>query len=327
LNDQADILSYSIVNQQSSVEINRSEHLINIIFPETVTTGGSRVAEFGLSDGALATVNGVAQVSGKTANNYDTPFNYRIKSEDLSTTIDWTVSASNNAFTQQWGLGLFQKTSKSNNRSYEWYIDQSTTGTYNTVNCGPTSTTMVAKWSKQSFSKTTEDARAAYKPEGGWWYTGEINNYLTDNIIPHSFINLSGTADGTYQIIKSVIDAGNIAILCLDMYYVRKETNTQNRIDKFYNTEGTGWGHFIVVKGYREVDDQKLLEVYDPNSYSNKYTDQTLKGKNRYYRSPDIYSATSIWWNYAIVVSPAGSVPKGDDKALDPSTVPQAWGR
>jgi hypothetical protein len=194
------------------------------------------------------------------------------------------------------------------------------------VNCGPTSTTMAAKWSDQTFSKTPSDARAAYRSGGGWWYTGDIDNYLKDNNIQHYFNNLGNSETGTGQVIKSKIDGGNIVILCLDMYYIAAESNNMQRIDRFYYVNATGWGHFIVVKGYKIVDDQIWFEVYDPYSFGVRYTDGTIKGKNRYYRSRDIFNATSIWWNYTIVIAPKGttkSIPKG----LDPASVPSQWGR
>jgi hypothetical protein len=110
------------------------------------------------------------------------------------------------------------------------------------------------------------------------------------------------------------------------MFYVRNEADSKLRVDKFYTAASVGWGHFIVLKGYREVNDKVYFEVYDPYCNSLKYSDGTLKGKDRYYRSEDIFSATSKWWNYAIVISQAGDR-KGVQGGLDPSTVPVQWGR
>jgi hypothetical protein len=321
---KAEIISYKLTGQQE-VELDRSAHSVDIILPGTVLTAGNMTADFELSEGATATINGVAQISKVTSNNFNQPLIYKVRSEDMSKTVEWTVSTTNNNYTLDWGLGQFLTVGKSNNKSYEWYLDQFNTGTHKLVNCGPTSTTMAAKWSNQAFIKTPEDARAAYRPEGGWWYTNDINNYLSNNSISHYTVALGGAASATSQILTGNIDAGKIVILCLDMFFVRQGTEPELRTDKFYNTTNTGWGHFIVVKGYRTVDGKLFFEVYDPYCNSAKYADQTMKGKNRFYRSEDIFNATSIWWNYAIVVSPAGS--KGTETGLDPSTIPQAWGR
>lgn len=325
-NDEADIISYNIPEQEADIEINGSDHTISVAFPEGFIAGDDLVAEFILSDGAIATVDGEEQTSGVTANNFQRPFSYLVESEDGKNIITWTLLTYNNSYTSLWGLGGFQVRQKGNNRDYEWYIDQAHTGTWSGVNCGPSSTTMAAKWSASTFTKSAEDARAAYRPSGGWWYTNDINNYLTDNAIPHYVINLSSSAEGTKQTLVSELDNGHIQILCVDMYYVRNETNISCRVDKFYSASTTGWGHFIVVKGYRRVDGNVFFEVYDPYCYDKTYNDGTLKGKDRYYRSDDIFSATFNWWNYAIVV--AGTVPgKSVLKGLDPETVPIQWGR
>jgi len=325
-NDESDILEYLIVNQQAEVEIDGLKKEVNLTFPETTLNGRAMVAEFTLSDGAMAYVNDVDQISGKTSNDYDLPFYYDIIAENEEDGSRWKISAANNAFTLSWGLGGFQQHSQANNRSYEWYIDQFGTGQHSGNNCGPASTTMSARWSFPAFSKTTADARAAYRPEGGWWYTSDINMYLTDNNIPHSVISLSSERTGTEQIIKTRLSEGYILIICLDMFYVRNEADSKLRVDKFYTAASIGWGHFIVLKGYREVNDKVYFEVYDPYCNSLKYSDGTLKGKDRYYRSEDIFSATSKWWNYAFVISQAGDR-KGVQGGLDPSTVPVQWGR
>ena len=325
-NDESDILEYSIVSQQADVEIDGLKKEVNLTFPETTLNGRAMVAEFTLSDGAMAYVNDVDQISGKTSNDYDLPFYYDIVAENEKDASRWKISAANNAFTLSWGLGGFQQQSQANNRSYEWYIDQFGTGQHSGNNCGPASTTMAARWSFPAFSKTTEDARAAYRPGGGWWYTNDINMYLTDNNIPHSVISLSSERTGTEQIIKTRLSEGYILILCLDMFYIRNEADSRFRVDKFYTAASAGWGHFIVLKGYREVNDKVYFEVYDPYCNSLKYSDGALKGKDRYYRSEDIFSATSIWWNYAFVISQAGDR-KGVEGGLDPSTVPVQWGR
>ena len=72
-----------------------------------------------------------------------------------------------------------------------------------------------------------------------------------------------------------------------------------SRVDGY----GTSGGHFLVVKGYRELDNEFYFEVYDPAHGSYAYTDGTLIGKNRYYRFEDIYNATSTWGNLGWVVS------------------------
>jgi len=196
------------------------------------------------------------------------------------------------------GLGINLTSEKSNNQDYEWYLDQMNTGKYASVNCGPTAVTMAIKWFDSGFDKTPVDARNIYRTQGGWWYTDDIINYLSNNTVFNKTISASD-----FISVKNQIDLGNIVILCVDMYYVRYSEVSKNHLDKFYTADTKGWGHFIVVKGYKVVDNQLFYEVYDPYSFGLKYGDGTLKGKDRYYRSGDLANAVSNWWNYAIVVS------------------------
>jgi len=198
-----------------------------------------------------------------------------------------------------YGLGIKINSAHSNNDSYNWYYDQMSTGTYSSVNCGPTSVTMAIKWVKEDFTKTPLDARSTYRSTGGWWYTSDITNYLNMYSITNYIVSINHIDS-----IQSQINSGNIIILCLDMYYIRDQEKDKWHIDKFYSTNNQkGWGHFIVVKGYKIVDKTVFYEVYDPNSYGRKYTDGSIKGKDRYYRSTDLNDAVLNWWAYAIVVS------------------------
>lgn len=199
-----------------------------------------------------------------------------------------------------YGLGRELESTVSNDQEYNWYLDQFNSGTHYKVNCGPTSVTMAIKWADENFSGTPLDARNTYRSGGGWWYTNDIINYLNDHDVSNYTISLLHFGD-----LKAEIDAGNIAILCLDMYYVRDQSADLSRfhLHKFYKTAAADWGHFIVVKGYSEVDGNLFFETYDPYSMNVKYTDGALKGENRYYISTDLDNATQVWWDYAIIIS------------------------
>jgi hypothetical protein len=219
------------------------------------------------------------------------------------------------------GLGKELTAEHDNTVPYEWYFDQSLTGPASSVNCGPTCVTMATKWFNESFTGTPLDARNTYPMGGGWWYTNNIINYLNGKNVTNWTVPLSNM-----NIVKDEIDEGNLVILCLDMYYVSNGSSPDYRVDKFYNTNGTGWGHFIIVKGYKIVDNKLFFEIYDPYSFGNKYEDQTLKGKNRYYRSNDLDAATGIWWDYAIVIS-KGLAGSGRTKGVDVNNIVHMPGR
>jgi len=229
-------------------------------------------------------------------------------------TVNLPVLTESRAF----GLGILSTNEVSNDVKYEWYIDQGNTGQFSGVNCGPTSVTMAIRWADGSYTGTPEQARSMYHPTGGWWYTDNIIGYLDYNSVNNYVVSLPDMS-----VLKAELDKGNIAILCLDMYFIRVEDKGRWRIDKFYPTANTGWGHFIVIKGYRIVDGNLLFEVYDPYGFGKAYTDGSPKGKNRYYRSEDIDDSTGRWWDYAIIVS---REPGKGEGALDPSAIPHMHG-
>lgn len=327
LSDEADIIEYSVLNYFSDVEINEETGLVLLKFPMEVTSVEGAVAEFTLSEGAQATIDGTLQVSGKTQNDFKGTLYYVVTAEDQINKKKWQIKGTNNAYSIDWGLGNFERKTLSLNRSYNWYIDQWNTGKYNFENCGPSSTTMAAKWSDESFTESTQDARNTYHSDGGWWNTTNISDYLSSFHIPHHYIALSSDAETSGNILKEELNAGNILILCTDMYYIRPSLSVFYRVDKFYRTASDGWGHFFIVKGYKIVDGHLFFETYDPYNSEKSYSDGTPMGKDRYYRVEDVYLATSNWWNYAISVSEKGTKNKSTIQGIkDISKVPVKWG-
>ncbi len=219
---------------------------------------------------------------------------------------------------RSWGLGSVLTKEVSNNVKREWYLDQQNSGRHSAVNCGPTSVTMAIRWADSLFTGTPADARNMYRPGGGWWYTDDIINYLNHYSVNNYTVRLSDM-----NVLTRELDKGNIAILCLDMYFIRDEENARWRVDKFYPTANPEWGHFIVAKGYKIVDDQLFLEIYDPYGFGKTYSDGSPKGKNRYYRGSDIDRSTGIWWDYAIIVSRSQLK---SSNAVDPALVPRQHG-
>ncbi len=220
---------------------------------------------------------------------------------------------------RQWGLGRYLEASLSNNVDYEWYMDQMNTGTYSNVNCGPATVTMAIKWVDEAFEKTPEDARNTYRPGGGWWYTDDIINYLNSYSISNITLSMNES-----DLLIDELEKNNIIILCLDMYYISDQVKDEWRINRFYVVDDKEWGHFIVIKGYKKVDNQILYEVYDPYSFGATYNDQTLKGRNRYYKRDEIDDATENWWNFAIIVSKS---PVKSTKGVNVHEIEHKYGR
>jgi hypothetical protein len=250
---------------------------------------------------------------------------FKIPAGPASMDIDITLTVSDGKFqdvntrsvgvpelsvVRSYGLGKSPGNEVSNNVSYEWYLDQSNSGEHSLVNCGPASVTMAIKWIDQNFTGSAQEARNTYRSLGGWWYTDDIINYLNSHHVNNRTITLDEISN-----LKTEIDDGNIVIICLDMFKVSYFKDLEYHVNKFYETNGAGWGHFIVVKGYKEVDGTILYETYDPYSFNRSYMAGGLKGKDRYYSSSDLDAATNTWWDYAIVVDRSNS--QGGRKGVD----------
>ncbi|BCZ45875.1 hypothetical protein psyc5s11_19420 [Clostridium gelidum] len=191
------------------------------------------------------------------------------------------------------GLGTNQTEYISNNKSYDWYIDQGYTGEYSDNNCGPSCTTMALKWINSNFTGTAEDARETYLENGNWWTTYDITNYFDLYSAKYNTINLNENS------LKKSLQQGNIAILCIDTTYLPYNANSEQRVGRFYDYKG---GHFIVIKGYRIVDGKTYFESYDSNNWGMYYKNGEEKGKDRYYLASDLMKAGNANWNYAIIV-------------------------
>ena len=221
-----------------------------------------------------------------------------IDGDGVSKSIQISQSAKEKKdFFAEWGLEGTLVSTQSNDRPYYWYVDQGNTGTCSGVNCGPASTTMAANWFNGSFRGTTEMARQEYYNNGDWWYTNDINAFFRS----HS-IKSSQKSFGSTSALIDEIKKGNVVILCLDMYYITYGDESGKKINKFYRTNGTGWGHFLVVKGYVETSTTLYCEVYDPYTMGRNYTDGTPKGMDRYYLADDLLRSAGIWWANMIVV-------------------------
>lgn len=190
----------------------------------------------------------------------------------------------------------------SNNRDYEWYIDQGDTGVARGSNCGPSSVAMVAKWYDKDFSVTSEQMRTEMTPgDYGWWYTTTISNSLMHYNIPFVLDYMKKVSE---ENIINEIDKGNIIILCIDTTYLTYESDMNSHYGKFYSYSG---GHFLIVKGYEITKDNTYFEVYDPNSFGSLYENGDNMGKDRYYLSQELVLSANNWWNYYISIqAPVG---------------------
>lgn len=301
-NTEAELYDFNVPEKSNSTLIDQESLRIEVSFPDSIKSAENFCTTFKLSDGAEAYVDNVEQTSGISENNYEKPFEFTVISEDEMISKTWFVRSFNNEYSEAWGLGGFISEEVSQKRSYEWYIDQAQTGIDSDWNCAPSCVIMASRWQINGFSQSVEDARQKYHPEGGGWFTNDIDDCLTDYKVVHSITELSEYRDKTTELLVDKIKYGNIILLAIDVHYLSQTYESELHVGKYYKTIQLGTGHCIVLKGYKIVDGKVFFEVYDPIGYDYTYSDGSFMGKNRYYCSDDIYTAAFASWNYAFVI-------------------------
>ena len=282
--DSLSILSYQVNGASAQVTISAPN--VYVQFPDSVTNPGNLAATFSLSAGAEANINGVQQTSGVTTNNFYKAMLYTLTaSGGMQTT--WEVIGTNNAYTVDWGLGQWLFRSVSNNRSYNWYIDQSTTGICSGTNCGPSCAAMAVRCSDSTSTFTAAAARSEFYDSCGDWPMTDLTAVLSQNGVKSRLIDLGDSAADMWKSFTAQLDSGRIIIIDLYMSSILSSTSGSNsRVDQFLSD---GFAHYIILKGYRQTDEDKFFEVYDPWSEGEVYADGTPKGEDRYYRCNQIY--------------------------------------
>jgi hypothetical protein len=271
-------LNYSLAG--TGIKDTLSYPNIIVQFSDSVIAPGNVVASFSLPSSAAVSVGGVRQVSGVTQNNFDIPFYYTIKNQQNDSST-WEVIGTNNNYTLPWGLGQWLKLSRSNNRDYNWYIDQGSTGTCSLTNCGPSCVTMVMMWSDSTFTSNVETARNYFNDSCTDWENTLITTYMATDSIPYTLIPIGDSAAQMRDIFKAQLDSGRIIIISLTMGAIPFPTSGPNsRIDRFLTGDGD---HYIILKGYRQTETDFYWEVYDPWDLGQTYPDGTPMGKDRYY--------------------------------------------
>jgi hypothetical protein len=195
------------------------------------------------------------------------------------------------------GLGREESEHISLNRDYDWYIDQYEELLGHQYNDGPACAVMAAKWADADFPLSLTDARGTNMGNRfgyiGRWSFEDIHDYLIANDIPCRF-----DYDISLPNMKDHLDNGNIMIVYITTWSISLNSNEGQRTGKYYmSLTGrtfnptaimAGSRHFIILKGYRIVDDKTYFEVYDPFG-AWRYDDGTPKGQDRYYLASEVF--------------------------------------
>ena len=295
------ILNLSVNGQLMDTQIDTVANTITAVIPD-ISDIHHLIINFSLASQVNAAINNTNTNSGSTI--------------DVSNPIYLTVTSADKKRSSQFQLIIKKEldyfgltgniiTEKSLIKNYGFYFDQFDGSASAGVNCGPAVSTMAIKWADSAFTKTPVDARNLYKPAGGWWTTQNVDDYLHFYGLNYKIDTLSNLE----SFVKTNIDKNNVIILCLDMYYVTYNSVSYQHVNKFYATSGPNWGHFLLVKGYKQTAGTFYLEIYDPYSSAVHYptiNTKVFEGQDRYYSSADIKKATDTWWPYGIIIAPKG---------------------
>lgn len=303
---------FSIKGLAEKAVIDKQARTVYIRVPETVTNADSLVPEFKVSPGAIASINNVEQVSGQSWQNFNDMVIYTVKNPATGDKQRWYVTVTNNDFTAQNGMGNFLTDSYSDNGVGNFYVPQFNTGAFSQVNCGPAVTLMALRWIDPTYAGTVEEIRTEV-PVNQYtgtelWYPNDVHDYIArqfngknQNSHQIKWRHQNGVWVGWYGFTgdtwgqddyfvrwsKFHLVRGSILILSINSSVITE----QLKLDKGYraNKHYTGGsGHFILIKGYKEVNGKLWYEVHDPWDLEMKRDDGSFVAASRYYKAEDI---------------------------------------
>lgn len=202
----------------------------------------------------------------------------------------------------KWGFEGVQTEGVSNDRDYDWYIDQDTTGEYADINCVPTGCVMALKWVNKDFNMTVEQARneylERYNQTIGWDWLQAIQ-YMKEN---GAKVREYRAEDYSLGQVIDELKNGSILLVDLNMGAISYAKNKEDRVGRYVEFTGDP-KHQIIVKGYKVVNEKIYFEVYDPGSSGNKRDDGTSIGENIYYSAEEVMkSATTLTSGHFLVI-------------------------
>ncbi|BAU53900.1 hypothetical protein [Mucilaginibacter gotjawali] len=295
------LLNFAINGELTGANIDTLSNTITVIVPDSANRH-KLIMSYTLASQVTATINSTIAGDNEVYD-FTQPVVFTVTSTDKhkSTSFQLIIQTEMEYFGFPGTIAM----GKSLNKGYNFYLDQFDGSRFQYINCGPAVTTMAIKWADSIFSKTPVDARNIYEPKGGWWFTSDVQSYLKLNNINYAV----DTLQNIDSLVKTNIDKNKLLIICLDMFYIPFNITDYQHISKFYPTTASGWGHFLLAKGYKQTGSNFYIETYDPYSQGEHYPGFDhiqLKGQDRYYLDKDITMATNNWWPYVITVAQKG---------------------
>jgi len=194
---------------------------------------------------------------------------------------------------------------------FEWYRYQGEwdSGACASNNCGPTSVAMAIQFAHDNQWVSISDIRTYISgSDCRWTNLDDLRSALSHWGVDHT------TITGMDAVRDAVNSRGHIVIVPVWMSYIPPgsdylvpHSDPSSHYDRYYSYDS---GHFVVVKGIS--DDNNWSIVHDPNVWDGNgiywYSDDTAKGRSRYYSYSNFASAFANNGNQAIEILevPAG---------------------
>ena len=166
-------------------------------------------------------------------------------------------------------------------------------------NCGPIAALMVSKFVQEKTPETSlrsniRKVRQSVQKDiesTRWWKMSDIKSYFSLRKIKYTSERIVKEDKFASSNITDHIDKNDVVVINVNM----NDLSMGRKIGKPYFTFPIpgGWGHYLVIVGYKYIDDQLVFEVHD--SF-------TKKGKNRAFYAKNIMSAIK-GYNPEIVVA------------------------
>jgi hypothetical protein len=289
------LLNFSVNGELLAADIDTIANIITVIVPDSLNQH-QLTASITVANLVIATINN-ATVGINITCDFTKPVTLTVSSADKSRSTSFQVIVKTKS--QYIGFDGPIIAEKSLNKSYNYYFDQMDGSVFQSVNCGPAVGAMAVKWADSTFAGTPAEARSAILPQGQLWTLTHIKIYFYENHINAAIEPLTNID----SLVKVNIDNNRLVIFLINIWGIPYNFIPYQHISKFYQSGDNG--HFILVKGYKQVGSTFYLEVYDPYSDGEYYSGpdyKQIKGKDRYYIDKDVnHAAEEIEPNVLIV--------------------------
>lgn len=175
-------------------------------------------------------------------------------------------------------------------------------------NCGPISALMLEKYSKPelkiiNLKNRIDKARHIVSGKNNeassnrWWRMDDVKKYLEKSNVKFTARKIPRTLSykDNERYMTSVLDQGHVLLINVNMNDIPRGS----KVNKPYLTFpllGKAWGHYLVIVGYKKMNNKVFFDIHD--SYS-------IKGKNRLFNGYNIVKAIKHY-NHEVI-----SVKKG----------------